>query len=378
MEKVAVSSDSESGDQLSYRAAGVDTSKQDAALGSLLQRLRGTWSYGTRPQLEFGHFANIVALGPINVAISTDGIGTKALVAQLLDKYDTVGIDCVAVNANDVLCVGAVPQSMVDYIAVEKVIPSVLDDIGKGLAEGARQAKITIVGGEIAQLPEVIRGEGDGIGFDLAGTCIGTLDSDSAITGVKISPGDVIIGLRSTGVHSNGLTLARRVFGATGDRPLRERRRILSQYYDELGSTLGEELLKPTRIYVAEVMSMLSGGINIRGLAHITGDGFLNLPRLQASVGYVIDNLPEPPPIFNLIQREGKLPDVEMYQVFNMGIGLCIIVPEADASAAHEIAGSHGVDAFTIGYVVEDLDRRVEIVQLRLRGWRKKGFQPVL
>jgi len=319
----------------------------------------------------------VVVLGPVGIAISTDGIGTKAIIAQLMGKYDTVGIDCVAMNANDVLCVGAEPQSMVDYIAVQQIDPTVLDEVAKGLVEGARQANITIVGGESAQLGEVIQGEEEGGGFDLAGTCIGTVSPGAAITGSRVGPGDVIIGLRSSGIHSNGLTLARRAFGITRDKSVAERRDILSQHHADLGCPLGEELLKPSRIYVAEVLAMLRGGADVRGIAHITGDGFLNLPRLQADVGYVIDALPEPQPIFSIIKSRGSVSDSEMYSVFNMGIGLCLIVPEADSDAALGIASGHGTEAHIIGHVTDDASRVVEVTGPRLRGWRGKGFQRV-
>ena len=336
MESLASGTDPIGERRLTYRAAGVDTRKKDAALKRPLERLRETWGTRGNVELEFGHFANVVVLGSIGIAISTDSIGTKALLAQLMEKYDTVGIDCVAINVNDVLCVGAEPQSMVDYIAVHRIDADVMDGIAKGLAEGARLAGITIVGGESAQLPEMIHGEDEGGGFDLAGTCIGTVTPGAAITGSRMLPGDVIVGLRSSGVHSNGLTLtlARQVFGVTRDRSVAERRSILARHHPELGRTLGEELLSPTRIYVAEVLAMLRAGVDVRGLAHITGDGLLNLPRLLADVGYVIDSPPEPQPIFGMIQSLGSVPGPEMYAVFNMGIGLCLIVPEDDAGSA--------------------------------------------
>ena len=361
--------------RITYKDAGVDTRKQDEVMESMFKRLRETWGLRGHVELDFGHFANVVRLGPVGVAISTDGIGTKAIVAQLMDRYDTVGIDCVAINANDVLCVGAEPQSLVDYIAVQRISPALLDEIATGLAEGARRANITIVGGESAQLPELLHGEDEGAGFDLAGTCIGTIGPGSAITGSTVSPVDVIIGLASSGIHCNGLTLARGALGATRDKSVPERREIISRYHADLGSTIGEELLTPTRIYVAEVLAMLNGGVDVRGIAHITSDGFLNLPRLEADVGYVIDSLPEPQPIFQVIQAAGSVSDEEMYEVFNMGIGLCVIVPEAHRGLAIEIANEHGAEASAIGYVVEDAGRTVEIPSVGLRGRRHEGFR---
>ena len=311
------------------------------------------------------------------MAISTDGVGTKTLIAQLVDKYDTIGIDCVAMNVNDVLCLGAKPRSMVDYIAVQKVSSRMLDEIGKGLHEGARQAGISIVGGELAQLPEALPGEEEGTGFELIGTCIGTLEPGTAVTGAEITPGDAIVGLRSSGIHSNGLTLARKAFGLTKDASLEEKRQVLDSYFPGLEATLGEELRKPSRIFVSEIIEMMERGLDLKGLAHITGDGLLNLPRLDADVGYVLDSLPEPNVIFRLIQRYGNVPETEMYEVFNMGIGFCVVVPENEQEKAIEIARRRGSEASKIGYVVEDPTRSVTIPHVGLRGWRRKGFTRV-
>ncbi len=360
-----------------YAAAGVDTREADSALRPMVDRLSRTLLHRGHALLPFGHFANVVRLGSLGIAVSTDNVGTKVLIAQLMDKYDTIGIDCVAVNVNDILCVGAEPQTMVDYIAVEHVAARVVDQIAKGLEEGARLANITIVGGELAQVPEIVRGEGPGTGLDLSGTCIGTVDPDAIMTGRAVRPGDLIVGLRSSGVHSNGLSLARTVFGITSESPRAERIRTLAEYNDELGETLGEALLRPTRIYVSEVLQMIKDGVDVRGLAHITGDGFLNLPRLNADVGYVIDSLPEPQAVFGLIQRTGSVSDSEMFEVFNMGIGFCVIVPASDESAALATAEGCGAEAFTIGHVTEDSDRTVDVAAPRLRGWRHKGFHSV-
>ena len=378
MENTALSVPSTAPHNNTYETAGVDARKADAALDGFLKHLRNSWAHRDHVELDFGHFANVVNLGQIGIAISTDGIGTKAIIAQLMDKYDTVGIDCVAMNANDVLCVGAEPQSMVDYIALQQVDHTMLAEIGKGLAEGARRANITIVGGELAQLPEVLQGEAEGTGFDLAGTCIGTVDLTQIISGSRVSPGDSVIGLQSSGIHSNGLTLARKVFGLGPDeKNVGEKRRVLSQHYDELGTTLGEALLEPTRIYVKEVKALMDGDLEIRGLAHITGDGFLNLPRLEADVGYMIEEPPDPHPIFQLIQDYGSAADAEMYDVFNMGVGFCVIVPSDKATKAIAEIRGLGTEASEIGVVVEDPTRTVEITSKRLRGHRGEGFQPV-
>ena len=341
---------------LNYQQAGVDTEGEESALEGLLGWIRQSFALrkgAGSVKLPIGYFANVIDVGyGLGLAISTDGVGTKLLVAQMMDKYDTVGIDCVAMNVNDVLCVGAEPISMVDYIAVEEPIPSMLEGIARGLYEGARLANITISGGEIAQLREMLRGARKHRAFDLAGTCVGLVPLDRVIVGQSISAGDVVVGLRSSGIHSNGLTLARRVL-------FDQARLSPHDYVDELGRTLGEELLEPTRIYVPEVLDILRSGVDVKALAHITSDGLLNLTRVERSVGYIIEYLPEPHPIFALIQRLGHIADEEMYRVFNMGIGFCIVVSESDSHTVQRIARKHGVEAFRLGYAVDDSERRV-------------------
>ncbi len=337
--------------------------------------MRSTWGDGNVP-IDLGHFASVVEIDGIGVAMSTDGVGTKTIIAQLMGRFDTIGIDCVAMNVNDVICVGARPASMVDYIAVQQSDPVVMSEIGIGLAEGARQAGISIIGGETALLPEVIRGEAEGSGLDLAATCIGKVPTDRIVTGKTIKPGDAIVGLSSAGIHSNGFTLARKVFGLTADQSWGEKAETLQANFPELEATLGEELLKPTRIYVREVLEMLDRGLDIKGLAHITGDGLLNLPRLQADVGYVIDAWPDVPPIFELVRTSGhdEVPFPEMFEVFNMGIGFCVVVAEKDVEAVIEAAHQHGCSAMRIGYTVADTSRTVTIEPYGLRGRRGEGF----
>jgi phosphoribosylformylglycinamidine cyclo-ligase len=337
-----------------YREAGVAAVSEQAGFLSLVDQLRQTFGPGARrPLLEFGHYANVLDIGyPKAIAITTDGVGTKAIVAQMLDKYDTVGIDCVAMNVNDIICVGAEPFAMVDYIAVEAADDRLLSEIGKGLVEGARQANIVVPGGEISQIPQIIRSERAGYGFDLVGTCIGTVERDRLVTGDNIEPGDVIVGLASSGIHSNGFTLARKaLFDQAGMRP--EERSL------ELGRTLGEELLEPTRIYVREVLQMLGEGLAVKALAHITGDGFLNLARFSPLVGFEIQWLPEPPPIFGLIQRAGDVSDAEMFYVYNMGVGFCIIAAEPSAERVMAIAREGGYEAWVLGRCVEDPEKKV-------------------
>ncbi len=347
-----------------YAAAGVDSTKAEAGLSQLRAWVEKTFSLNptSRPYLPLGYFANIIRIEGIEtgIAISTDGVGTKLLVAELLGKYDTVGIDCIAMNVNDLLCVGATPVSFVDYIAVEKLHPAILEEIGRGLFRGAELARVSISGGEIAQLGEMLRGVRAGAGVDLAGTAIGTVPLDRIIVGQDVQPGDAVIGLASSGIHSNGLTLARRVL--LGDTKL-----AVDSYLQEFGRTVGEELLEPTRIYVPEVSAMLVAGLQLKALIHITGDGFLNLTRTAAPIGYQIHTLPPVPPIFTVLQEVGQISDAEMFQVYNMGIGFCVVVTESDVERVLQIATEHGTRAWRIGTTVASPDRTIIIEPHRLQ-----------
>jgi len=342
--------------EASYSGTGVNTIKEEAALAGLLRWVGQTVAFGRcKPVLDFGYFATVLDLGNnLGLALSTDGVGTKLLVAEMLDKYDTVGIDCIAMNVNDLLCVGAEPLAMLDYIAVQEADPAMLEAIGKGLYEGARQANISIPGGEIAQVRELIKGVREGRGFDLAGACVGMVPLDKIIVGQDIRPGDVVIGLPSSGIHSNGLTLAREVFFT------RAKMRA-EQHVPDFGRSLGEELLEPTRIYVREVLDVLRSGVAVKAMAHITSDGLTNLLRVQSVVGYVLDTLPAPPPVFRLLQRLGKVSDAEMFQVYNMGVGFCLVVAAADADKALETLRRQGTTPLVLGRAVADPDRTVRL-----------------
>lgn len=348
-----------------YAASGVDTAREESAMSGLLRWVNKTFELRTGPgrvALPIGYFANVLDLGNNQgLAISTDGVGTKLLVAQMMDKYDTIGIDCVAMNVNDVLCMGAEPISMVDYIAVQEINPRMVQEIGKGLYHGCKMAGINISGGEMAQVKEIIKGERRGRGFDLAGACVGLVAMDKIVIGENVKENEVVIGFKSSGIHSNGMTMARRVlFKDAGFRP--------DQYFEELGRTLGEELLEPTRIYVKEVVEMLRSGVRIKALAHITSDGLNNLTRTKAAVSFRLHTLPEPPPIFQLIQKSGRVSDAEMYRVFNMGIGFCLVAPHEDIGKVIRIAGQHGTSAFEIGHTYLDEERRVFLEPKHLVG----------
>lgn len=345
-----------------YRQAGVDIDEADRGLSGLAGHVKRTWprSGAGRVVLDLGYYANVVEVAGIGIALCTDGVGSKALIAEKLRKFDTIGIDCVAMNVNDVICVGAVPVSMVDYIAVQAADGWMLTEIGKGLARGAELAGISISGGEIAQLKDIING------FDLVGMAIGRVDLDKVIYGQDVAPGDVVIGIESSGIHSNGLTLARRALFDRGGFAVDHR-------FADLDGTLGEELLKPTHIYVPEVVEILSSVPSVKALLNITGDGFLNLARVAAPVGFVLDELPAPPPVFALIQRYGEVGTAEMHEVYNMGVGFCVVVPPEQAARAVAIIGRHGRRAQPIGHAVHDPEKRVRVTAHRLVG-RGKHF----
>jgi phosphoribosylformylglycinamidine cyclo-ligase len=345
-----------------YKTAGVDTDATETGLHRIVERLKGTWpvSGGVGAvQLDIGYFANVIDIGGIGLAICTDGVGSKSVIAQMMNRYDTIGIDCVAMNVNDVICVGARPVSMVDYIAVEKSDAEMLGALAVGLAEGAKQAGISICGGETSSLGDVIHG------FDLVGTAVGLVPLDRIVTGRDLEPGDVIIGLESDGIHSNGLTLARHVFFRQGGLPV-------DHVFPELGIPLGEELLRPTPIYVPEILDILSEVRGVKALINITGDGLMNLPRVAAKVGFVIDDPPPVPPIFRLIQSRGGVGNAEMYQVYNMGIGFCVLVAEQDREATLSILQRHGRRARIIGRVIEDDSKGVYLPGRRLVGHGKQ------
>ncbi|MFN2616885.1 MAG: phosphoribosylformylglycinamidine cyclo-ligase [Thermoleophilaceae bacterium] len=323
-----------------YARAGVDQARTGRAVGALVEVLRRIDS--GRPSLAAlgsGHYANVLRLDDrLGLAVATDGVGTKLVVAEQLGRLDTVGIDCVAMNANDVVCVGADPIALLDYVAVEEADPDALAAVGRGLRRGAEDAGLEIPGGELAVVPELLRGHPSPRGIDLVGFCVGTVELDSIVTGGRARGGDAIVGLPSSGIHSNGLTLARRVLPELEETPA------------ELGGrSVGDELLEPTTIYVRAIRELLASEVDVRGLAHITGDGYLNLLRLEAPVGWRIDAPLSVPPVFDLIAARGGVDDAELYEVFNMGCGFCCIVPGEQAEAAVELLSERHPGAAVIG-----------------------------
>jgi phosphoribosylformylglycinamidine cyclo-ligase len=335
--------------QGAYARSGVDTAAAASGIGALVAALgRIDTGRPRRSILRSGHYASVLALDEHTaLAICTDGVGTKLIVAEQAQRFDTVGIDCVAMNVNDLVCVGAEPIAMVDYIAVEQTDPRVLAEIGESLRVGAERAAIEIPGGELAQVPEMLRGHPSPHGIDLVGAAIGLVGRDAVLTGDAIEPGDVVIGLPSSGLHSNGFTLARRALLDQGGLSL-------DDSPAELGRTLADELLAPTEIYVRAAIDLLRSGTGVHGLAHITGDGLLNLTRLNERVGYRVDDPLPSQPVFGLIQERGGVRDQEMWEVFNMGTGFCCVVAAGEADTALGVLRSHYPDAAVIGGVTEE------------------------
>ncbi|NJD98942.1 phosphoribosylformylglycinamidine cyclo-ligase [Thermococcus sp. LS1] len=333
---------------LTYAQAGVDDEKTSKALKGIISLAKKTFEFRKgkigEPAEDLGHYAALMDFGSFYLAMTTDGVGTKVLVAEDVGKFDTIGIDMIAMNVNDLLCVGAEPVALVDYLAVKEPDEGVFSEIAKGLYEGAKQAGIAIVGGETAVMPDLING------FDLAGTAIGVVEKDGVITGEKIKPGDVVIGVSSSGIHSNGLTLARKL--------------LIPKYgldYEYEGRKLWELLLEPTRIYVKPVLELLKS-VEVHGLAHITGGGLLNLNRLT-NHGFRLE-MPPIEGIFKLIYENGVLLE-EMFRVFNMGVGFAVIVPQEGKEEALEILSKH-YESFELGMVTKEPGIVVENYGIRL------------
>jgi len=323
---------------ITYKKAGVDISqikKSQKAIGQLIAS-----THKLQKQVKtahgFGHYAGIIEIpGGKLLATHTDGVGTKVIIANMMKKFDTIGIDCVAMNVNDIICIGATPISFVDYIAANKNDQRIFKQIVSGLVRGAKKSSVPIVGGETAIMPDLISGKG--FGFDLAGMVVGMLSKKQMILGDKIKPNDVIIGVKSSGLHSNGYSLARKVLSKYS----------LKRKFKGVG-TLGNALLKPTEIYVKPVLEAIEK-CSIHGLAHITGGSFTKLLRLK-QIGFELDNLPKTPPLMQLIQDSGVKSD-EMYKTFNMGVGFCIISPENQVRGIQKIITKHKMKSYEIGRI---------------------------
>jgi len=319
---------------LTYAKAGVDIDTENLAIAALAKQLTYKRKGIGAPITDVGHYAGLIDFGEYALALTTDGVGSKVLIANEMKRWNTIGIDCIAMNVNDLYAIGAEPIAFVDYLAVEKVDPERAAQIAIGLACGAEISNMTIVGGETASLPEIIRG------FDLAGTAIGVVDKDKIVTGEKIQMGDTLVGVPSSGLHSNGYTLARAIVAESK-----------YTYFDQMPdgkNTIGEELLTPTRIY-PEIVELVRQ-CDVHGLAHITGSGLLKLHRIT-DLGFEITDPLEPQPIFRFLQEQGNVDDDEMYRTFNMGMGFVVVVAEEEAQDACRIMGP---GSKVIGSVVKE------------------------
>ena len=301
-----------------YAQAGVNIDRKSSAIDSLVKELKYKRVGKGRSADLKGLFTSLIDFGDDYLTLCTDGVGTKLLVAEELGIWNTVGIDCIAMNVNDTICVGAEPISFVDYIAIDKPNEELTNAIGKGLEKGAEMSNMDIVGGEIAVLPEMVKG------VDLSGTCLGYVNKEKVITGQGVNKGDLIVSLASSGIHSNGLTLARKVFESAGIG--------MDEKIPGLKRTVGLELLTPTEIYVKQVLSIVNNR-KINGLVNITGGGLRNLLRMRKGLRYVINDPMRPAKIFNKIQELGNVETREMYQTFNMSMGFAIVAPPDEAEA---------------------------------------------
>jgi len=318
---------------MDYAEAGVDIEASDDAVAALAAQIAGGG----------GEYAGLFEYGDEVLALTTDGVGTKILVAEAMDDFSTIGIDCVAMNVNDLVAMNVRPVAFVDYLVVDEPDDGVSEEIGRGLAEGAEHADVKVVGGETAVMPEVVKG------VDLAGSCVGTASPEEVIDSERVEAGDALVGIPSNGVHSNGLTLARKAL-TDGDP---------DAYHEEVpykDATVGEELLEPTRIYTEPLEA--AEAHDVRGMAHITGGGFTNLERV-ADARFVVNSPLPVSPVFDLIQERGDVDEDEMYRTFNMGTGFVLVVPEEESEDVAET-----VDGEVVGRVEEGEGVEVDGVEL--------------
>jgi len=339
-----------------YARAGVDLAKVRPIQSSLAGVLSSTFEARKgklgEPAIGIGHYAGLIDIGGRRLlAMHTDGVGTKVLVAQEMRKFDTVGIDCVAMTVNDLICLGSEPLALLDYIALEKEDAELVAQLSRGLVTGADDARVAIVGGETAIVGDLLKGI-DGYGFDLVSMGVGVVKKSALIDGSAIVEGDAVVGVASSGLHSNGYTLARRIVSG----------RNMDEEVEELGETIGEALLKPTKIYVRPTLDAVRRR-EVHGIAHITGGAFTKLTRLvgERKLEFKLSSFEgaSAPPIFGYLQREGSLSDEEMYRTFNMGVGLCLVTPLSEVEAVVRDYRRSGFEAWTIGTV-----RRGEGVQV--------------
>jgi phosphoribosylformylglycinamidine cyclo-ligase len=365
-----------------YAQAGVDEEREQSAFSRAMR----PWLARTTVKspmvtsitgLASGYFASMMHIPPgPPVAMTTDGVGTKILIARDANRWEPVGVDCVANNVNDIVCTGAVPLALLDYMAIDRIDEGVLEEIARGLFLGAELAGIAIPGGEIAQIGAMLAGSDDGRGpmLDLVGTAFGAMPPRGTgwrdpIDGSNVRPGDVVIGLPSSGLHSNGYSLARQALFARGSMKLTDQ-------VPGTGRRLDGALLQPTRVYVKAAEAIWQAGVAPHGLAHISGGGLLNLARLGADVSYELDALPAPPPLCNLIAEKGQIDAATMYATFNMGIGFCVVVANSDQPVVMSALKNAGEEPIRIGWVTARNGRTVSLPTAGLIG-QGDAFEPV-
>jgi phosphoribosylformylglycinamidine cyclo-ligase len=318
---------------LTYAKSGVDIEKENKAIAALAKQLTYKRKGLGAPITDVGHYAGLIEFGEYALALTTDGVGSKVVIANEMKRWNTVGIDCIAMNVNDLLAMGIEPLAFVDYIAISEPNDEIMRQIGEGLAKGAEMSRMTIVGGETATLPDVIKG------FDLAGTCLGIVKKDRIITGEHIQVGDAIVGLPSSGVHSNGYSLVRKIIDDAGYS-------YSNPFPYNTETTIGDELLIPTKIYM-EVLDAVEK-LDIHGLGHITGSGLMKLHRIT-KFGFDINDPIDPQPIFRFLQEEGGVEDLEMYKTFNMGMGFVAVLSQDEADEAEKMMGGK-----IVGEIIEE------------------------
>ena len=347
--------------KMTYNSVGIDLKKIHQVQKSIADTISVTHSLPALGKVisGFGHYAGLIDIGSKVLALHSDGVGTKLIVAQLMGRFDSIGIDCIAMNVNDIICVGADPLAFIDYIALKSANDDLVREIIKGLVKGAKQSDMAIIGGETAVLPDLINDTSENA-FDLAGTALGVTERPNLILGDKIKTGDIILGVESSGLHSNGYTLARKV--------------LLSKYsVDDVAHhlirTIGEELLVPTIVYKKPVMDVLKQKhISIHGLAHITGGSFTKLTRLNTKVDYKLDKLPDSHGIFKQIQVDGHVETKEMYRTFNMGIGFCIILPKHHVDRVISIFEKYNMACRQIGIISDKKKHKHGSVIVKIDG----------
>jgi phosphoribosylformylglycinamidine cyclo-ligase len=330
-----------------YKDVGIDIKKIKKIQNQIGKSIEQTYQYLDFGKVisGFGHYAGLIEIGDNIMTMHTDGVGTKIMIAQLMKKYNTIGIDCIAMNVNDIICVGSKPLGYLSYVALQNTNDFLLKELTKGLVKGAKLSNIAIVGGETAILPDIITGKENCYNFDLAGMIFGIIsDKKKIILGNRIKSGDIILGIHSTGLHSNGYTLARKVL---------LEKYLINDKPKYLDTKLGNELLKPTAIYSKTILKLIDQFDTsvIHGLSHITGGAFTKLNRLNSDVDYILDNLPQIKGIFKQIMIDGKINAAEMYKTFNMGIGFCIIISKDEVENIVDIINNDNMQCQVIGKI---------------------------